>query len=139
MPTVFLRAALLCTTLSLLAAPPAMAVKHTATPLRLDTPLPPGPQVKVGKLANGLTYYIQKNGKPAQKLDLGFVRADCNYVCDLDSCAIAEPGLNVALTAWRKNPPPKGGLKTVLRIPPEGWVVPEHSFFQNNFFVLLLL
>ena len=23
-----------------------------------------------------------------------------------------------------------------LRIPPEGWVVPEHSFFQNNFFLL---
>ncbi len=74
--------------------------------------------------------------KPAQKLDLGFVRADCGYVCDLESCAIAEPALNVALTHWRQNPPPKGGIKTLLRIPPEGWDVPEHSFFQNNFFVL---
>lgn len=74
--------------------------------------------------------------KPAQKLDLGFVRADCGYVCDLESCAIAEPGLNAALTQWRQNPPPKGGIKTLLRIPPEGWEVPEHSFFQNNFFVL---
>lgn len=74
--------------------------------------------------------------KPAQKLDLGFVRADCGYVCDLESCAIAEPALNVALTEWRRNPPPKGGIKTLLRIPPEGWEVPEHSFFQNNFFVL---
>jgi tRNA/tmRNA/rRNA uracil-C5-methylase (TrmA/RlmC/RlmD family) len=74
--------------------------------------------------------------KPAQKLDLGFIRADCGYVCDITSCAIAEPGLNAALTEWRRNPPPKGGLKTLLRIPPEGWEVPEHSFFQNNFFVL---
>ena len=74
--------------------------------------------------------------KPAQKLDLGFVRADCGLVCDLESCAIAEPALNVALTEWRRNPPPKGGIKTLLRIPPEGWEVPEHSFFQNNFFLL---
>jgi len=74
--------------------------------------------------------------KPAQKLDLGFVRTDCGYVCDIESCAIAEPGLNLAITEWRRNPPPKGGIKTLLRIPPEGWEVPEHSFFQNNFFVL---
>ena len=74
--------------------------------------------------------------KPAQKLNLGFIRADCGLVCDIESCAIAEPGINQAITAWRKNPPPKGGLKTLLRIPPEGWVVPEHSFFQNNFFLL---
>ncbi|MBN8246414.1 MAG: class I SAM-dependent RNA methyltransferase [Verrucomicrobia bacterium] len=74
--------------------------------------------------------------KPAQKLNLGFVRADCGLVCDITSCAIAEPALNDALRHWRENPPPKGGLKTLLRIPPEDWVVPEHSFFQNNFFVL---
>lgn len=74
--------------------------------------------------------------KPAQKLNLGFVRSDCGLVCDIESCAIAEPTLNEAITQWRRNPPPKGGLKTLLRIPPEGWVVPEHSFFQNNFFLL---
>jgi hypothetical protein len=43
-------------------------VAHAA--LRLDTPVPVGPQVKVGKLANGLTYYIQRNARPAQKLEL---------------------------------------------------------------------
>ena len=37
---------------------------------------------------------------------------------------------------WRKNLPPKGGIKTLAAHPPEDWVVPEHSFFQNNFFVL---
>jgi 23S rRNA (uracil1939-C5)-methyltransferase len=57
-------------------------------------------------------------------------------VADIRSCAIAEPALNEALLNWRANPPHKGGIKTVLRIPPEGWEVPEHSFFQNNFFAL---
>jgi zinc protease len=90
MPTVFLRAALLCITLSLLAAPPAMAVTHTATPLRLDTPLPPGPQVKVGKLANGLTYYIQKNGKPAQKLELRLVVKAGSILEDEDQQGLAH-------------------------------------------------
>lgn len=74
--------------------------------------------------------------RPAQKLDLGFMRQDCGLVCDIERCAIAEPALNEAITEWRRNPPPKGGLKTTLRIPLEGWEVPEHSFFQNNFFAL---
>lgn len=74
--------------------------------------------------------------RPAGKLDLGFMRQDCGLVCDIERCAIAEPALNSAITEWRRNPPPKGGLKTLLRIPPEGWDVPEHSFFQNNFFAL---
>ncbi len=77
--------------------------------------------------------------KPAKKLNLGYVRTDGGLVCDVESCAIAEPGLNVALTEWRRNPPPKGGMKTLLRIPPEDWEVPEHSFFQNNFFALPFL
>ena len=61
---------------------------------------------------------------------------DNSLVVDVDSCEIAEPALNVALREWRRNPPPKGGIKTVLRIPPTDWDVPEHSFFQNNFFLL---
>lgn len=74
--------------------------------------------------------------RPARKLDLGFMRQDCGLVCDVESCAIAEPALNEAITEWRRNPPYKGGLKTTLRIPPANWEVPEHSFFQNNFFAL---
>lgn len=74
--------------------------------------------------------------KPEQKLNLGFIRWDGGLVCDIESCAIAEPALNEAILEWRRNPPPKGGIKTLLRIPPEDWVVPEHSFFQNNFFIL---
>ena len=41
--------------------------------LKLDAPIPVGPQVKVGKLANGLTYYIQKNAQPERRLELRLV------------------------------------------------------------------
>lgn len=74
--------------------------------------------------------------KPEQKLNIGFVRADCGLVEDIFECKIAEPALNQQITHVRKNPPPKGGIKVVLRIPPEDWEVPRDSFFQNNFFLL---
>ena len=41
--------------------------------LKLDAPIPVGPQVKVGKLPNGLTYYIQKNARPERRLELRLV------------------------------------------------------------------
>ncbi|MCW5552968.1 MAG: class I SAM-dependent RNA methyltransferase [Verrucomicrobiae bacterium] len=74
--------------------------------------------------------------KPAQKLNLGFIRWDCGLVEDIEECRIAEPAINQQIKHVWANPPPKGGIKVVLRIPPEGWEVPEHSFFQNNFFLL---
>ena len=37
---------------------------------KLADPLPSDPNVKIGKLANGLTYYIRKNVKPEKKLEL---------------------------------------------------------------------
>jgi tRNA/tmRNA/rRNA uracil-C5-methylase (TrmA/RlmC/RlmD family) len=74
--------------------------------------------------------------KPEQRLNIGFVRHDCGLVEDVFECKIAEPALNEQITHVRKNPPPRGGLKVVLRIPPEGWEVPPDSFFQNNFHLL---
>ncbi len=71
-----------------------------------------------------------------QALNFGFIRADNRLVLDIEQCPIAEPALNQQLQEVRKHPPPKGGLKVVLRIPPEGWQVPPDSFFQNNFFLL---
>jgi tRNA/tmRNA/rRNA uracil-C5-methylase (TrmA/RlmC/RlmD family) len=71
-----------------------------------------------------------------QGLNIGFIRADNRLVVDIEGCKIAEPALNEEITRVRANPPPKGGLKVVLRIPPEDWVVPRDSFFQNNFFLL---
>jgi tRNA/tmRNA/rRNA uracil-C5-methylase (TrmA/RlmC/RlmD family) len=74
--------------------------------------------------------------KPEQKLNIGYLRWDCGLVVDIDKCPIAEPALNEQILHVRANPPPKGGIKVVLRIPPEDWDVPPDSFFQNNFFLL---
>ena len=74
--------------------------------------------------------------KPRQALNIGFLRADSRLVVDLDECRIAEPLLNEQILHVRRNPPPKGGIKVVLRIAPDGWEVPKDSFFQNNFFLL---
>ena len=37
---------------------------------KLDQPIPVDPNVKMGKLANGLTYYIRKNTQPSKKVEL---------------------------------------------------------------------
>jgi len=71
-----------------------------------------------------------------QGLNLGFIRAADRLVEDIERCELAEPALNERITKLRSQPPPKGGLKVVLRIPPEGWEVPPDSFFQNNYFLL---
>ncbi|HEV2319847.1 MAG TPA: class I SAM-dependent RNA methyltransferase [Verrucomicrobiae bacterium] len=74
--------------------------------------------------------------KPEQKLNIGFVRWDCGLVEDIEKCVISEPAINEQLLQVRAHPPPKGGIKVVLRVQPEGWVLPPDSFFQNNFFLL---
>lgn len=84
---------------------------------------------------NRIMIRSQWNGR-AKKLEIGFIRADNNFVEDIEECKISEPALNEQIKHVRANPPPKGGLKFVLRVQPEGWDVPRDSFFQNNFFLL---
>jgi tRNA/tmRNA/rRNA uracil-C5-methylase (TrmA/RlmC/RlmD family) len=84
---------------------------------------------------NRIMIRSQWNGR-ARKLEIGFIRADNNFVEDIEECQIAEPALNEQIKHVRANPPPRGGLKFVLRVQPENWVVPKDSFFQNNFFLL---
>jgi len=84
---------------------------------------------------NRIMIRSQWNG-PAKKLEIGFIRADNNFVVDIEECKIAEPALNEQIKQVHANPPPKGGIKIVLRMQPENWDVPESSFFQNNFFLL---
>jgi len=84
---------------------------------------------------NRIMIRSQWNG-PAKKLEIGFIRTDNKFVEDITECKIAEPTLNEQITHVRANPPPKGGIKVVLRVQPEGWEVPRDSFFQNNFFLL---
>jgi tRNA/tmRNA/rRNA uracil-C5-methylase (TrmA/RlmC/RlmD family) len=84
---------------------------------------------------NRIMIRSQWNG-PAKKLEIGFIRTDNKFVEDIEECKIAEPALNEQITHVRANPPPKGGIKVVLRVQPDGWEVPRDSFFQNNFFLL---
>jgi tRNA/tmRNA/rRNA uracil-C5-methylase (TrmA/RlmC/RlmD family) len=84
---------------------------------------------------NRIMIRSQWNGR-LKKLHIGYVAQDSRFVVDVEECKIAEKVLSDQIPDVRANPPPKGGLKVVLRIPPEGWHVPEHSFFQNNFFLL---
>lgn len=74
--------------------------------------------------------------KLRQGLEIGFIRHDNRLVVDIEECKIAEPALNEQILKVRAHPPPKGGIKVVLRALPEDWEVPPDSFFQNNFFLL---
>lgn len=38
--------------------------------VKLTDPLPVSPEIKMGKLSNGLTYYIRKNSRPEKKVEL---------------------------------------------------------------------
>ncbi len=84
---------------------------------------------------NRIMIRSQWNGL-ARKLVIGFIRADNQFVEDIEECKIAEPALNGQIQEVRANPPPKGGIKVVLRVQPENWEVPPDSFFQNNFYLL---
>jgi zinc protease len=52
-------------------APKSSAVKVATT--TLSSPIPTDPAVKVGKLPNGLTYYIRKNAEPKNRAELRLV------------------------------------------------------------------
>ena len=84
---------------------------------------------------NRIMIRSQWNG-PAKRLEIGFIRTDNKFVESIEECKIAEPALNEQIQHVRANPPPKGGIKVVLRVQPENWEVPRDSFFQNNFFLL---
>jgi len=71
-----------------------------------------------------------------ERMFVGFLRRESRWVVDVEECALAEPALNEELRRVRADPPRRSGLKKALRLPPEGWVAPPDSFFQNNFFML---
>src|ERR1039457_4216333 len=49
-------------------------VLHAQTPATdLNSLIPMDPNVRMGKLPNGLTYYIRKNGKPEHRAELRLV------------------------------------------------------------------
>ena len=58
--------------------------------IKLDAAIPVGPQVKVGTLPNGLTYYIQKNVKPLKKAELRLVVKAGSILEDEDQQGLAH-------------------------------------------------
>lgn len=74
--------------------------------------------------------------KDLNRMVVGFLEGETNLAVDVERCPISEPALNTELQRLRENPPAKSGMKAVLRIPPEGWELPNDSFFQNNFQLL---
>ncbi|MDB5959249.1 MAG: peptidase [Massilia sp.] len=66
----------------------AAGIAHGA--IKLGDPIPVGPQVKVGKLPNGLTYYIQKNSRPEKKLELRLVVKAGSILEDDDQRGLAH-------------------------------------------------
>ncbi|MTV39636.1 insulinase family protein [Duganella radicis] len=68
----------------------ACTLPALAGDLKLSDKIPVGPQVKVGKLANGLTYYIQSNGRPEKKLELRLVVKAGSILEDEDQQGLAH-------------------------------------------------
>lgn len=56
----------------------------------LQAQIPVGPQVKVGKLANGLSWYIQRNGKPEHRVELRLVVKAGSVLEDDDQQGLAH-------------------------------------------------
>jgi zinc protease len=83
----FARTTLLTAVLLALPFAPSLAA---GGPLDLNAPLPVAPTLKVGKLPNGLTYYIQKNAKPEHKLELRLVVKAGSILEDEDQQGLAH-------------------------------------------------
>ena len=58
--------------------------------VNLTDPLPVNPQLKVGRLDNGLTYYIQKNSKPEKRVELRLVVKAGSILEDADQQGLAH-------------------------------------------------
>ena len=68
--------------------------------------LPVDPKIKIGKLANGLTYYIRQNKKPLQKVELRLVVNAGSVLEDEDQQGLAHLSEHMAFrgtTHFKKN------------------------------------
>ncbi|MEO6220392.1 MAG: pitrilysin family protein, partial [Ginsengibacter sp.] len=72
----------------------------------LNDTLPLDPRVKIGKLPNGLTYYIRQNKKPEQKVELRLVVNTGSIMEDEDQQGLAHLAEHMAFngtTHFKKN------------------------------------
>jgi zinc protease len=49
-----------------------------------DKAIPPDPDIRIGKLENGITYYIKQNSKPEQRMELRLA-INAGSICETDS------------------------------------------------------
>ncbi|QJD98670.1 insulinase family protein [Massilia forsythiae] len=79
----------------------AVAVEPPPVSLQPDAPLPTSARVKVGKLDNGLTYYIQRNRKPENRLELRLVVRAGSILEDEDQRGLAHVVEHLAFNGSR--------------------------------------
>lgn len=58
--------------------------------VKLTDPLPIAPEIKIGKLSNGLTYYIRKNSRPEKKVELRLIVKAGSILEDDDQQGLAH-------------------------------------------------
>ena len=81
-------------------------IEHTSAQLNLQSKLPVDTKVKIGKLANGLTYYIRQNKKPEQKVELRLVLNAGSILEEDDQQGLAHMAEHMAFngtTHFKKN------------------------------------
>ncbi|RKE92299.1 M16 family metallopeptidase [Ichthyenterobacterium magnum] len=68
----------------------AQEVLEQKTTIAPEEKIPFNPEVKIGKLSNGLTYYIKNNGKPENKVELRLVINAGSILEDDDQVGLAH-------------------------------------------------
>jgi zinc protease len=83
-----------------------LVIQQTAGQVNAESKLPVDAKVKIGKLANGLTYYIRQNKKPEQKVELRLVLNAGSIQEDEDQQGLAHMAEHMAFngtTHFKKN------------------------------------
>jgi zinc protease len=57
---------------------------RSGSDLNLKDPVPADPAIKIGRLENGLTYYVKKNAKPEKRIELRLV-VNAGSICESDN------------------------------------------------------
>ena len=71
-------------------AQPNPATENDHSTQETGNEIPVDPNVKIGKLSNGLTYYIRNNGKPENKVELRLVVNAGSILEDEDQLGLAH-------------------------------------------------
>lgn len=81
-------------------------IQYATAQLNMESKLPVDAKVKIGKLDNGLTYYIRQNKKPEQKVELRLVLNAGSILEDDDQQGLAHMAEHMAFngtTHFKKN------------------------------------